>query len=80
MWFLSVAIFLIWFARLPKGMVPLLLAISITLGMLHFTFVFVGLTQLDPTVSSIILQFWAPFSALFAAPKLFAVSVLMEEK
>lgn len=66
LWFLLVAIILIWFTRPPKGMFPYVLAISMTLGTLHFIFVFVGLTQVDPAVSSIILQLGVPFSALLA--------------
>ena len=64
--FALVAAILIWFTKPPIGNFLPVLAISVTLGSLHFIFVFVGLTGVDPSVASIILQLGVPFSAVMA--------------
>ena len=64
--FALVAAILIWFTKPPIGNFIPVFMISVVLGTLHFIFVFTGLTGVDPSVSSIILQLGTPFSALMA--------------
>jgi len=64
--FALVAAILIWFTKPPIGNFIPVFMISAVLGTLHFIFVFTGVTGVDPSVASIILQLGTPFSALMA--------------
>lgn len=62
-----VAVLLVPFVRLPRGHVRQLLWLSITLGGMHFSFMFLGLSRLDSATVAIASQLGVPFAALFAA-------------
>ncbi|HIP77937.1 MAG TPA: EamA family transporter [Kiloniellaceae bacterium] len=65
--FLLVAALLLPFAKRPQGQWVPLMAISFTLGILHFAFMFTGLTTLDAATAAIAIQLQVPFAALLAA-------------
>ncbi len=52
--------------RWPKGKFLQIAAISTTLGLLHFSFMFTGLEGIDASVAAIAVQIQVPFSALLA--------------
>ncbi len=62
-----VAAVMIWFVRPPRGYWRTIAMLSITLGSLHFSLMFVGLTRVDASVASIAIQMQVPFAALLAA-------------
>lgn len=65
--FCLVALVLIWFVPRPgKALLPLA-GLSVTLGSLHFSLMFMGLTRIDASVASIAVQLQVPFAALLAA-------------
>ena len=64
--FALVAAILIWFTKPPKGMFRQIILISVVFGTAHFALLFVGMTQVDLSVSAIILQLGTPFSAIFS--------------
>ena len=65
--FLLVAIILLPFAKRPTGQWGAVFAISVVLGLLHFSIMFNGLTILDAATASIAIQLQVPFAALLAA-------------
>jgi len=65
--FLLVAIILLPFAKRPTGQWGSVFAISVVLGLLHFSIMFNGLKILDAATASIAIQLQVPFAALLAA-------------
>lgn len=65
--FLLVAVLLLPFAKRPHGQWRPLIAISFTLGILHFAFMFTALTTIDAATAAIAIQLQVPFAALLAA-------------
>ncbi len=65
--FLLVAAILLPFVRLPRGQLRQLFGISVTLGLLHFSFMFSGLRELDASTAAIAIQLQVPFASLLAA-------------
>src|SRR3546814_2542119 len=62
-----VALLLLPFAKRPTGQWGAVFAISITLGLLHFSFMFNGLKSIDAATASIAIQLQVPFASLLAA-------------
>lgn len=66
--FSLVAVLLIFVVGLPKvAMLKRLLPLSVTLGVMHFTLMFLGMAELDAATSSIAIQLQTPFAAVLAA-------------
>jgi O-acetylserine/cysteine efflux transporter len=66
--FSLVAILLVFVVGLPKhGMLRQLLPLSVTMGVMHFTLIFLGMRDLDAATSSIAVQLQTPFAAIMAA-------------
>jgi O-acetylserine/cysteine efflux transporter len=66
--FSLVAVLLVFVVGLPKvAMLKRLLPLSITLGVMHFTLMFLGMAELDAATSSIAIQLQTPFAAVLAA-------------
>ena len=66
--FSLVAVLLVFVVGLPKpAMLKRLLPLSITMGVMHFTLMFLGMAQLDAATSSIAIQLQTPFAAIMAA-------------
>jgi O-acetylserine/cysteine efflux transporter len=65
--FAAVALVLAPFVRLSRNKLPQLVALSITLGGLHFSMMFIGLRGLDVATSAIAIQLQVPFAAILAA-------------
>jgi len=65
--FVVVAVMLLPFVEVPRGQFRNLLMLSVTLGLLHFTLMFVGLTTLDAATAAIAIQLQVPFAAILAA-------------
>lgn len=63
----AVALLLLPFARLRRRQFLPILALSFTLGTLHFSLSFLGLKGLDAATAAIAVQLQVPFSALLAA-------------
>jgi len=63
----AVALALVWFARMPRGMWRQFAVLSVTLGSLHFCLMFVAVTELSASVASITVQLQVPFAAILAA-------------
>ncbi|MEM7170729.1 MAG: EamA family transporter [Pseudomonadota bacterium] len=61
-----VAILLVPFVAPPRGYYKEVFAISTTLGLLHFAFMFHGLTVLDAATAAITIQLQVPISAALA--------------
>src|SRR3546814_19534541 len=55
-----VALLLLPFAKRPTGQWGAVFAISITLGLLHFSFMFNGLKSIDAATASIAIQLQVP--------------------
>jgi O-acetylserine/cysteine efflux transporter len=62
-----VALVLVPFARLPRGRVGELFALSFSLGTVHCPLMFIGLGGIDAAAAAIAVQTQVPFSALIAA-------------
>src|SRR3546814_6768161 len=62
-----VALLLLPCAKRPTGQWGAVFAISITLGLLHFSFMFNGLKSIDAATASIAIQLQVPFASLLAA-------------
>lgn len=63
-----VAIFLVFVVGLPRrDMLLRLLPLSVTMGVMHFTLIFLGMARLDAATSSIAVQLQTPFAAIMAA-------------
>jgi O-acetylserine/cysteine efflux transporter len=65
--FAAVAVVLLPFVRLSRNKLPQLVALSVTLGGLHFSMMFIGLRSLDVATSAIAIQLQVPFAAILAA-------------
>jgi O-acetylserine/cysteine efflux transporter len=66
--FTLVAILLVFVVGLPKRhMLKQLLPLSATMGVMHFTLIFLGMKNLDAATSSIAVQLQTPFAAIMAA-------------
>jgi len=66
--FSLVAVLLIFVVGLPKrAMLKRLIPLSITMGVMHFTLIFLGMKNLDAATSSIAVQLQTPFAAILAA-------------
>jgi O-acetylserine/cysteine efflux transporter len=66
--FSLVAVLLVFVVGLPKpAMLKRLLPLSITMGVMHFTLMFLGMAELDAATSSIAIQLQTPFAAVMAA-------------
>ncbi len=65
--FAAVAVVLLPFVRLSRNKLPQLVALSVTLGGLHFSMMFIGLRGLDVATSAIAIQLQVPFAAILAA-------------
>lgn len=65
--FLLVAILLLPFAKRSHGQWRAIFAISVVLGLLHFSIMFNGLKIIDAATAAIAIQLQVPFAALLAA-------------
>ncbi len=65
--FALVAIILVPFAKRPTGHWRQILAVSFTLGVLHFSLMFTGIKQVDASTAVIAVQLQVPFAALLAS-------------
>lgn len=66
--FTLVALLLVFIVGLPKrSMLKQLLPLSATMGVMHFTLIFLGMRDLDAATSSIAVQLQTPFAAIMAA-------------
>lgn len=65
--FCLVAALLVPFVRAPRGRMLQVFGLSVTLGGLHFSLVFLGLAGIDAASAAIALQLQVPFSSLLAA-------------
>lgn len=62
-----VGIVLMPFVKRPQGCWPQVIAVSITLGFVHFALMASGLKNLDAATAAIAIQLQVPFAALLAA-------------
>lgn len=62
-----VALMLVWFAPRPRGMWKDIAILSVTMGSLHFSLMFVGLTNVAASIASIAIQLQVPIAAILAA-------------
>lgn len=65
--FLLVAVILLPFVRRPRGQWRQVFLISVTLGLLHFSLMFTGLSRLDAATAAIAIQLQVPFASILAA-------------
>lgn len=65
--FALVALLLLPFAKRPTGQWRAVFVIAVTLGLLHFSFMFHGLKTVDAGTASIAIQLQVPFASLLAA-------------
>ncbi|MGE0724691.1 MAG: DMT family transporter [Alphaproteobacteria bacterium] len=65
--FALVAALLVPFVPVPRGRIGHLLFISVTLGSMHFSLMFLGLSRIDSATVAIASQLTVPFAALLAA-------------
>lgn len=65
--FAVVATLLVPFVRVPRERIGSLAALSVTLGLIHFSLMFTALRFVDASVASITIQIQVPFAALLAA-------------
>src|SRR5262245_57859095 len=66
--FSLVAVLLVFVVGLPRRrMLKKLLPLSATMGVMHFTLIFLGMRNLDAATSSIAVQLQTPFAAIMAA-------------
>lgn len=65
--FTLVALLLVPFARIPRGRMLPIAALSVTLGTVHFPLMFNGLNGIDAATASLAAQAQVPFSSLLAA-------------
>lgn len=62
-----VALALVWFAPRPKGMWKQIAILSVTMGSLHFSLMFIGLTKVAASIAAIAIQLQVPIAAILAA-------------
>jgi O-acetylserine/cysteine efflux transporter len=65
--FMLVAAVLVPFVKVPRGQFRGVLLVSVTLGFLHFSLMFTGLSGIDASTAAIAIQLQVPFAALLAA-------------
>ena len=65
--FALVAAILLPFVKRPDGQWRQVLLISVTLGLLHFSLMFTGLSRLDAATAAIAIQLQVPFASILAA-------------
>lgn len=65
--FALVAAMLAPFVRVPRGRLHHIFGVSVTLGLIHFSLMFNGLTEVDAATAAISIQLQVPFAALLAA-------------
>jgi len=65
--FLLVALLLLPFAKRPTGQWGAIFGIAVTLGLLHFSFMFNGLKTIDAATAAIAIQLQVPFASMLAA-------------
>jgi O-acetylserine/cysteine efflux transporter len=66
--FSLVAVILVFVVGFPKrSMLKRLIPLSVTMGAMHFTLIFLGMKNLDAATSSIAVQLQTPFAAILAA-------------
>lgn len=61
-----VALFLLPFLHIPRGHIRQLLLLSVGIGTLHYSLVFVGLQNVDASLAIILVMMQAPFAVLLA--------------
>lgn len=64
--FALVTTVLVPFIRFPRGRLKEILLLSLLLGGLHFSLLFIGISGTGVAIAAIVLQLGVPFSALFA--------------
>ena len=64
--FAVVALFLVPFVKPPRGRFAQVFAVSLTLGVLHFAFMFTALQTLDAAAAAITVQLQVPIASLLA--------------
>jgi len=64
--FIMVAVLLIGFVPIPRGHIGKIVALSISMGALHFGLMFIGIGHVDAAVASVAIQLQVPFAALLA--------------
>ena len=65
--FMIVALLLVPLVKVPRQELLKVFGISVTLGLLHFSLMFTGLTTLDAATAAIAIQLQVPFAAILAA-------------
>ncbi len=65
--FAIVAALLVPFVRVPRGKLLGIAAVSVVLGLVHFSMMFTGLSGIDASTAAISIQLQVPFAALLAA-------------
>jgi O-acetylserine/cysteine efflux transporter len=65
--FLLVALVLVPLSPVPRGHLWQIFGVALTLGLTHFTMMFVGLEHADASVAAVAIQIQVPFAALLAA-------------
>lgn len=63
----AVALFLLPFVKVPRGRMKRIALLSVSLGTVHYAFMFTGMSRLDAGTTAILTQIQVPFSALIAA-------------
>lgn len=65
--FIGVAAVLLPFLKWPRGRFGQVLGLSMTLGVVHFSLLFIGMERIDAATAAIAIQLQVPFAALLAA-------------
>ncbi|MBI3452694.1 MAG: EamA family transporter [Rhodospirillales bacterium] len=65
--FAAVAAILLPFARIPRAKLREIFFLSVTLGCVHFSLMFMGLTGVNAGAAAIAIQLQVPFAAILAA-------------
>ena len=65
--FFLVALLMVPFVKPPKGHWREVLLISFTLGLLHFSLLFLGLADIDAATAALTIQLQVPFATILAA-------------
>ena len=63
----AVALFLLPFVKVPRGRLKRIALLAVSLGTVHYAFMFTGMSRLDAGTTAILTQLQVPFSALIAA-------------
>lgn len=65
--FALVAVLIVPFVAVPRGRLKAIAALSVTLGLLHFSLMFTGLTHVDAAVAAVTVQVGVPMATVMAA-------------